>query len=298
MDFFSWVAANPFILSIALGVVGIILVVILLIFVSAFIQGRSISFWPPQIGPKGAKSTAIKPPGSTSSKLSKYVNPRVGLLGSTTFEIEKDKNKAIALERFYRCFWQEMERTPIGINTCGAEPLRSIILQSYCEKLPTASREQINAIHDKVRWYWYPNVSDTYRFEYGYRFTPPIFNSVETANMIERTIREVNGSDLIVALTGRTGTREQLERLIKYNALHSHKINLNQKPIILLAWFGGSVSEFINDHYAELGNYLKLYEELNPTVELPDWDIDDNSEKLARQLINTIQRLLSSRKLV
>ena len=59
------------------------------------------------------------------------------MMCSTTNEIQASDAKTRGLERFYRTFLREIERTCYGINTCGAEPLRRVSFERYCELMYT-----------------------------------------------------------------------------------------------------------------------------------------------------------------
>jgi hypothetical protein len=49
-DFFKWLSSNPIATNAFTIAVSVIVISIVLIYVVAFFQGRSISFWPPNIG--------------------------------------------------------------------------------------------------------------------------------------------------------------------------------------------------------------------------------------------------------
>jgi serine/threonine-protein kinase len=54
-EFFDWLSVTPLALIIFMIAFGIVVLSIIMIYVIAFIQGRSVSFWPPKIGEKPAK---------------------------------------------------------------------------------------------------------------------------------------------------------------------------------------------------------------------------------------------------
>jgi hypothetical protein len=62
---FQWLTANPIMLTIIIVSVSIALIALTLLYVIAFLQGRTISFWPPNIGSKISDNE----PSSTNNKL-------------------------------------------------------------------------------------------------------------------------------------------------------------------------------------------------------------------------------------
>ncbi len=288
-DFFQWLAGGStssmvFIIAFALVLIGIFL-----IYTVAFLQGREISFWPLKIGQRPERNSLISKPGNFLVSSAGQRNPRVSFMCSTTPEIEKSPEKKVALQIFYQTIISEIERTPICINTGGSEPLRSVILDNYASKLKTHSKPQLESLNNKVRWYWY--VGDTS----GFGFEPPVYESRQTNNAIERPIKEALESNIIIALTGQTGTREQIERLIQYHNQKQYGIDLNRRPLIVLSWLGGSTKEFINENLVELNWLLDKYPELEPKKEIKDWHQGDNPQKLARRLVHELQKFLAEK---
>lgn len=51
-EFFIWLSANPIATTAIILAFSLIVISITMIYIIAFVQGRSISFWPPSIGPK------------------------------------------------------------------------------------------------------------------------------------------------------------------------------------------------------------------------------------------------------
>ncbi len=288
-DFFQWLAGGSpssmfFSIAFALVLIGIFS-----IYTIAFLQGREISFWPLKIGERPQRNSSSPKLGILSASSMGQKNPRISLMCSTTHEIEKSPEKEAALQIFYQSFISEIERTPICINTGGSEPLRSVILDGYARKLKTHSKPQLESLNNKVRWYWY--LGDTS----GFGFEPPIYESRQTNNATERPIKEVLESNVVIAFTGETGTREQLERLIKYHTQKQYGIDFNRRPLILLSWFGGSTKEFVNENLEELDWLLNKYPELEPIKEMKDWYHGDNPQKLAQRLVHTLQKFLADK---
>lgn len=60
-EFFNWLSSNPIATTTVIVSFGFVITAITLIYVVAFFQGRSISFWPPSIGEKPNKSQGQKP---------------------------------------------------------------------------------------------------------------------------------------------------------------------------------------------------------------------------------------------
>lgn len=210
--------------------------------------------------------------------------PRISLLGATTWEIEDSKHKTQAMKRFYRALLAAIERTPYGLSTCGAEPLRRAFFESYCERLYHLPPNRLKEIDWRVRWYWYPGDST------GLNYRPAFFESCECLDAIDRDRRELEEAKLLVAFTGRTGTRTQVESLL---AEHQRgDIDLNKKKLVLLGWFGGSIKSLIDERQPTIQWLLNSYKELEPDQEIPDWHQDDMPRLLAERLVRTLQRLL------
>ncbi|MEI6499379.1 MAG: serine/threonine-protein kinase [bacterium] len=60
-EFFIWLSSNPFATSALIVSFGVVVTAITMIYLVAFLQGRSISFWPPRIGEKPNKTQGQKP---------------------------------------------------------------------------------------------------------------------------------------------------------------------------------------------------------------------------------------------
>lgn len=211
---------------------------------------------------------------------------RISIHSSTTDEIQKSKEKTEALKLFYKSLITEIERTPFGINTCGPEPLRDVLIDYYCSKLRTHSKAQMDEINSRVRWYWRKGAS------IGINFEPALFENYEANNTSERRIMELTHSDIIIALAGRTGTRSNIEQIIEFHIQKKHNIDLEQKPLILLAWVGGSIKEYLDENKEKVLFLIQKYPELNPTEMIPDWYKGDKPTLLARRIVSYFQKIL------
>lgn len=270
--------------SIIIIIAAVIILFFMVILVHAYKSGRKIKIWKLEIEGSDIKNIEKK---DINQKIIEYDNTRLSLLCSTSLKIQNSIQKTNALKYFYEGLIKEITRTPYGINSCGAEPLRKVLFEDYCEKLYHATKSQIEEINKRVYWYWFP--SDNI----GFNYEPAFYNSLKTGNAKERLIKEVSNSKIIVALSGRTGTKSQIETLISYHQNRQHEIDLNQKPLIMLAWFGGSVREIIEERGSDLDWILSRYPELEPEKEIMGWEKGENPKKLAQKLIKTIIRLLS-----
>jgi hypothetical protein len=210
--------------------------------------------------------------------------PRISLMGATTSDIEGSPEKTEALKLFYRSLIEELERTPYGINSCGPEPFRSVAFENYARKLYVSSKARMADVNKRIRWYWFPED------QVGINEEPAFYDSRKTRDIKERTIQELADSALLVTACGRTGTRDQIEQVLRYH--DAREINLEAKPFVMLGWFGGSVKEFVDENRHKIGWLLEKYPELEPADEVPGWFEGDNPQKLARRLVRTIQRLL------
>jgi len=224
-----------------------------------------------------------KPPTALPERNRKDLR-RIALLGATTHEIERSKEKTRAIMRFYRALLAAVERTPYGLTSCGAEPLRRAFFESYCEKLYSRPRGDMKEIDRRVRWYWFPG--DTL----GFTHTPAFYENRRALDTDDRNRQELADASLMVAFTGRTGTRSQIEGLL---ADHKRgRVDLRQKKLILLGWFGGSIKSVIDERRAEIQWLLDLYPTLVPDQYDPAWHEGDRPERLAETLVNTLGELL------
>lgn len=291
-EFLKWLASNPSIATTLILAIGILIFATVLMYLVAFLQGREISFWPPKIGAKREKeeeNIARPNPPIKSGKSNKITYPRIALMCSTTYEIEKSPERIRSLGTFYQSLIAEIERTHYGINFCGAEPLRSHLFDYYCSKLRILSKSQMQEFNESVRWYWF--MGDNV----GTNVAPAFFDSHQTSDAIQRTIAEVSNADVIIAFTGRTGTRREIERVLQFHSQHKSGFDLDQKPLILLGWFGGSVKEFIDENRSRIEWILQKYTELKPIGEIPNWYEDGQPAELARTLMNTVRRLVEEK---
>lgn len=95
-----------------------------------------------------------------------------------------------------------------------------------------------------------------------------------------------------VAFAGRIGTRDQVERLIRCHNEKPTEINLNKKPLVLLAWFGGTIKAFIDEKKNSISWLLDRYPELEPHKEVKEWYKDKRPNALAERLVLVLQRLI------
>ncbi len=51
-EFLQWLANNPIVTYSVIAALGLLVLIIIILYLTAFIQGRGISFWPPKIGAK------------------------------------------------------------------------------------------------------------------------------------------------------------------------------------------------------------------------------------------------------
>lgn len=211
---------------------------------------------------------------------------RIALMGCTTDVIEKSTPKKQAIITFYKSLLEEVQRTPYGINACGAEPMRTAFREYYCEKLGSLSKSQIDDLNNRVRWYWFKGDNR------GFNYEPGFFGSRELSDIEERTIREVSESDIVVIFSGRTGTHNQLVQLLKYNSQQKHGVNFHEKPLIILGWFGGSIKKYIDENNSKISWIMDAYRELDPEIEIFDWEKENNPKMLAQRLMRSIERLL------
>jgi len=190
-EFFQWLSENPLATNIVISIFGITILTVISMYVIAFIQGRSVSFWPLKIGETSDYPETKSLENRVKPKASDV--PRICLLGSITSETENSPEKMDGLKYFYKCFVQQMYTAPYGFNACGAEPWREIFYLTYCDRLKTSSKSQMKQIDDKVCWYWFPSDNR------GFNYEPGFYKSVETRNVQERLITEVNNSTIVLA---------------------------------------------------------------------------------------------------
>ena len=215
--------------------------------------------------------------------------PRIALWGSSTTNIDGSKKKLKMLKRFYSSLLKNLERTPYGLNSCGAEPVRRAFFERYCDRIYKQPHGSSTDLNWRIRWYWF--AAD----DRGLNYAPPYFDNVQAGNAVDRNLREMVDSDIIVALAGRTGTREQLQRVFRYHEDPDHWVDLRTKPLILLGWFGGSVHRYIDENRREVQWLLDQYSELCPAEEVAGWDTGTTVDDLAQRLVETFQQILAGR---
>ena len=240
-DILAFLQNLPQIITIILlSFIGGLILLIAGLIIHAYKSGRKLKIWSFEIEGKSSiegnvtasKEKEKKQHISTqevSENEPQSITSRICLLGSKTWDIDEDKSKAKlnSIKFFYQCFIELMDRTPYGFNACGAEPWREIFYNHYCEKLRPFSKDQIQQVmqqvNNKVCWYWFPGD------DLGFSYEPAFYHAVKTSSMEERLITEVQHSDVILALAGRTGTKNQVELLLKYHREKEHEVNFHTK---------------------------------------------------------------------
>ena len=66
-ELLKWLSTNPVVMITLLIAFFILIVLVILVYLVAFFQGREISFWPPKIGPKPKLKTITNVPKDTSA---------------------------------------------------------------------------------------------------------------------------------------------------------------------------------------------------------------------------------------
>jgi hypothetical protein len=127
----------------------------------------------------------------------------------------------------------------------------------------------------------------------GIRHTPPIYSNIKANDQDDRTLKEISNSDLVVSIAGGRGTKDQLYKIFEYHKKGS--LDLSNKEIILLGWFGGGTKEFIKDISNEFDKISINYSELKPKNEWKRWHKCNYPIDLADQLIDKICLLLTQR---
>jgi hypothetical protein len=257
------------------------------IFAHAYFSGREVSLGSLTIGARARPQPSTNAPLATGDasarKTAGLVEKRIALLSSTTEQIQASPELTAALRRFYRELFRQIERFSYGINTCGAEPLRSVLREAYCEQLGRHSAQEMEQLSARVRWYWFAGDP------VGFNFKPAFFESRETQNHQQRMLEETRDADLIVALAGRHGTLAQVERLILHHTKKEHGVNLERTPLVLISWFGGAVNEYVRSQGRALDWLMDGYRDLEPASEIHDWM--NRPEQLATRLVTGLRRL-------
>jgi hypothetical protein len=210
----------------------------------------------------------------------------ISLLGSSTSIIDGDPERQLAYARFWREFVLEIERTPFGINTCGPNPLRSILFDLAAERLHECSNDQLRDFSQRVCFIWRRGG------RVGINYAPPLFSHVEARSTLERRFIEAARSDALVVIAGRAGTSSTLDELWDFHYTIPQKIDLRTKRLILVGWFGGAALEF----HARVRN-SDLIVKADPPMpplgeEFSGWWRDDIPLELARLLAKFIERQL------
>lgn len=211
--------------------------------------------------------------------------PRISLLGSTTEKISASEELTAALNEFYSQFIEDCNRFDLGINTCGSPPFLSAAYRFYYEKILKANRDREFAEHhkDRIRWYWHTGGKG------GVNFCPPVFESRRTASIEDRLRREVDDSDLIVALAGRTGTVRQLDRI-----LGDQSLNGREKRVVIVGWFGGLVHDFLKNLHRPSRRIIRSCNGIEFAEVKNQWHA--NPRALATELVKAIHHLILEQK--
>tara|TARA_R110002020_G_scaffold61545_5_gene165517 strand:+ start:446 stop:1546 length:1101 start_codon:yes stop_codon:yes gene_type:complete len=211
--------------------------------------------------------------------------PRISIIGSTTEDIKKDGIKTQQLIRFYEELLSRIQDGDLGINACGAEPMRTAFLRTYCQKLKNYDKPAIEKYNHRVKWFFHRDD----RSDHSLKYEPGYFSSQELSNSTERLLAEVDQSDAILFLAGQTGTLKQLRTL-----LENYPDRINGKPLILLSWFGGSVKNYVKLYEEPMSNYFERYGhfEPDPRKEVENWWREDKVVELARILVEHIIKTL------
>ncbi len=221
-----------------------------------------------------------------SKQSSDTISERICIHGAITWDIQESPEKLEKLKYFYARFLKEMERTPYGFNLCGAEPWREVFFNHYCEQLKRYNKTQMSIIDNKVWWHWFSTDNE------GFCKEPSFYRNIETQDAEERFIKELENSHVVLAMAGRTGTRDQLDKLLKCHEMKEYGVDFDNKPfLIVLSWFGGTVKEFIFENKEKLVKYLSQYSELQPFEEIQSWE-ERELDKRARDLTKTISRII------
>ena len=210
----------------------------------------------------------------------------VSLMGSSTPVIDGDPERQLAYTRFWREFILEIERTPFGINTCGPNPLRSILFDIAAERLHKCSDDQLHDFSQRVCFIWRRGGT------VGINYAPPLFSHVEVRSTLERRVIEAARSDALVVIAGRAGTSSALDELCDFHYTIPQKIDLRTKWLILVGWFGGAALEF---HVrARNGDLIVKADPAMPPLdeEFSGWWCNDTPLELARILTKFIERQL------
>jgi hypothetical protein len=209
---------------------------------------------------------------------------RFSLIGSTTDAIEKDRQKAKGIRRFYRCLLNEIERTPLGINSCGPQPFFDVAAVYYGEKLTKCSRDQMEQTRKRIRWYWYEGGTR------GINFAPAFFESYAAPSQTERRLAEITDAHAIVAVDGKSGSRSFSEQILSFHVRKEHGINLHNTPFVMLSWFGGSTKDLMHDNRRLIEPLTDGYSDLEPFAEVPNWWMAGVPEQLAARLIRHLHK--------
>lgn len=209
---------------------------------------------------------------------------RFSLICSTTDRIEKSHPKSRALRRFYRALFDELERTPLGINSCGPQPFFDVAAEYYAEKLSKLSHEQMEQVRKRVRWYWHKGGTR------GINFEPAFFESYAAQSQADRRLAEITDSHAIVAINGKSGTRSFAEQILSFHGRKEHGVELHIKPFIMLSWFGGSTRDLMHENRHIVEPLTLGYSNLDPFEEVANWWTADLPEKLAGKLVRHLHR--------
>ena len=216
--------------------------------------------------------------------------PRIALHCSETTEVAKSELLRNSYKIFCRTLLNELFRWNIGINTCGTPSFLQVVYEFFNDEFlkPGGDLGHIQSHSNRIRWYWHSGARG------GVSYAPPIFESRQVRNEEERTIAEVNDSDLVVAVSGKVGTVRQLE-LILYPPPDVDSI-LKRKQVLVTGWFGGDLHDYIRRSHppSQKHRIITEYEGVDFSALQQNWK--DQPERLARDVAKTIHALVSIKK--
>jgi len=209
----------------------------------------------------------------------------VSLIGGRTPEIDASESKSNGLERFYRELVIRLNRENIGINSCGFEPLKTVLYNLYCEKLFVCSHDQMQQFEHGIRWYWRKGGASKLSF------APPIGESYEAPDANTRRIKEALDSHVTVALAGQTGTYSTLDQLLIAHSTPKSGFSFNTRSLIVLSWFGGAAAKFFNEFTSRIQKITYIDPEWEAEKVMKNWFTEKTIVLLADRLARSIQRL-------
>lgn len=140
-EFFLWLSKNPIATYIIIAALGLLVLVIIILYLTAFIQGRSISFWPPKIGGKPDQESKLN---KIDTKKMLVQETETGI----TYLIDRHGLRRpindVDTAYYLRQVFGYQENEPIEAESILSQPLGDKVISPHDWKRPRTKAENLS----------------------------------------------------------------------------------------------------------------------------------------------------------